>query len=470
MQKFKKILFVSLLLVISISYNITEAFAATTLDCTNTLKSGAKGEQVKVLQTELNKVMNCGLTVDGSFGPASKTCVLSFQKANSLMQDGIVGPLTCKKLNEVYLEAIADKDDAIASASDLICSSSNNLRAGSTGKQVKYLQEKLNKVMGCAISVDGSYGGATKTCVMDFQTKMGLIRDGVVGTETCNKIKEAYSNRTSAAFNKQGNEATLDCHNSLKKGKTGSNVKLLQTELNKVASCNLTVDGSFGNGTLNCVKQFQTTQKLTVDGSVGASTCGRLNTEYLKNNDYIISRSASPIRKAASSTSSQVAIATYGMVFKNYGSVGDWYKIKYNNEYAYIKKTNVKKDAILVDISNQNLKLYQNGKIKMDSLVITGLKNKNDTPQGTFTLNVSGKKTDINLVGADYSSPVDYWMPFIGSSYGFHDADAWRSNGQFYDKTRYTYNGSHGCVNMLDADAKMLYNKVTVNTTVYIVE
>ena len=116
------------------------------------------------------------------------------------------------------------------------------------------------------------------------------------------------------------------------------------------------------------------------------------------------------------------------------------------------------------------MKLYQNGKLGMDSLIITGLKGVNDTPQGAYTLNVSGKHKNIKLIGDDYESPVSYWMPFIGSSYGFHDADAWRSNGQFYDKTRYTYNGSHGCINMLDEDARLLYNKVAVNTPVYIYE
>ena len=62
----------------------TNFVSAETHDCSNTLKSGATGEQVKILQKELNTVSNCGLTIDGSFGSATKTCVISFQKQPKL--------------------------------------------------------------------------------------------------------------------------------------------------------------------------------------------------------------------------------------------------------------------------------------------------------------------------------------------------------------------------------------------------
>lgn len=492
MKKAKQLFLISLLSVIGMCFSVKETYAATTLNCTSTLSSGSKGDQVKVLQTELNKVMNCGLTVDGSFGPATKTCVLSFQKANDLSQDAIVGPKTCQKLNSVYLEAISEKEAEVEdTASDLVCSSSMNLKSGT---QVKYLQKKLKAIMGCDLDIDGSYGPATKSCVMDFQTKVGITVDEAVGIKTCNEIKNVYNNRTNSAFLKQGNETTLECHNSLGKGKSGANVKLLQTELNKVAGCSLTVDGSFGSGTLNCVKKFQKeyvapelitlskkyannnagyvlkalTESNVADGIVGASTCGKLNSEYLKNNNYIISKSVSPIMKTASSSSEKLATATYGMIFKNYGAVGDWYKIKYNNAYAYVKKSDVTTSAVVVDISNQTLKRYQSGKLKMDTVVITGNKSKSwDTPQGAFK--VISRTTNIPLMN---DSPVNFWIAFKGSSYGFHDANEWRGNGQFYETSPYTYinGGSHGCINMLENDAMVLYANVPTDTPVYVVE
>ena len=140
MKQLSKIIFALIILNVCLFYN-TDATFAGTLDCSKTLKSGASGEQVKILQRELNTVSSCGLTVDGSFGSATKTCVLTFQKANSLTQDASVGPATCKKLNEKYLEKTENTDNT-TNADDLICSSSNNLKAGSTKTtQIKFLQE-----------------------------------------------------------------------------------------------------------------------------------------------------------------------------------------------------------------------------------------------------------------------------------------------------------------------------------------
>lgn len=58
---------------------------------------------------------------------------------------------------------------------------------------------------------------------------------------------------------------------TLKYGSTGSEVKTLQTALNR-AECNLTVDGVFGNKTTTAVKAFQGKHNLTQDGVVGPVT------------------------------------------------------------------------------------------------------------------------------------------------------------------------------------------------------
>lgn len=62
-----------------------------------TLKLGNKGPEVKILQQILN-AKGYNLTVDGEFGPVTQAAVKNFQRVNSLTDDGIVGPLTWKKL------------------------------------------------------------------------------------------------------------------------------------------------------------------------------------------------------------------------------------------------------------------------------------------------------------------------------------------------------------------------------------
>lgn len=63
-----------------------------------TLKKGSKGEEVKALQTALNRVCPYGLVVDGIFGAKTEEAVKDYQKANGLSVDGIAGAKTWSKL------------------------------------------------------------------------------------------------------------------------------------------------------------------------------------------------------------------------------------------------------------------------------------------------------------------------------------------------------------------------------------
>ena len=65
------------------------------------LKNGSRGDAVKQLQTNLNKLgFNCG-TADGIFGVKTEAAVKAFQKAYGLAVDGIAGPATLGKIEEL---------------------------------------------------------------------------------------------------------------------------------------------------------------------------------------------------------------------------------------------------------------------------------------------------------------------------------------------------------------------------------
>ena len=64
------------------------------------LRRGDRGEDVKVLQRLLRSI-DYDLEIDGVFGRITLECVKSFQGSNGLKRDGIVGPLTWGKLQEV---------------------------------------------------------------------------------------------------------------------------------------------------------------------------------------------------------------------------------------------------------------------------------------------------------------------------------------------------------------------------------
>ena len=67
-----------------------------------TIKAGEISNKVSFLQEELNVVMSCGLDKDGDFGILTDECVKKFQRKYNLVDDGIVGSNTCKKLNKLY--------------------------------------------------------------------------------------------------------------------------------------------------------------------------------------------------------------------------------------------------------------------------------------------------------------------------------------------------------------------------------
>ena len=386
-KSFKLLLFITLLL---LSTNVK---AETTLNCNKLLKNGSKGEQVKILQKELNKVQKCNLTVDGSFGPATKSCVLSFQKANSLTQDALVGPATCKKLNELYLNNNDNKEETNTSLS-------------------------------------------------------------------------------------------LTTTSTLKKSSNNNQVKVLQEMLNKLTHCNLDVDGAFGNKTEWCVKKYQEENNLDIDGKVGPATRKSLNQKIKETNNskYIIitktSNNQLNVREDATTSSKDIGDVYTGTIYKILGSKKNtdgttWYKIEYQkNKFGYVSGSYTHQDFIYLDISDQTIKLYKNGQIALTVPTVTGNKSKgHDTPLGVYTV---GNKLSYQTMGgrihlSKYNAYVDYWIPFIGGSYGFHDAD-WRTSSQLTNKNTYLTNGSHGCVNMFTEDAKALYNYAYNGLKVFIVK
>lgn len=60
----------------------------------------------------------------------------------------------------------------------------NIIKEGSTGSEVKLIQQKLNLV------VDGVFGPLTKEAVKEFQKNNGLSVDGIVGKNTWEKLTE----------------------------------------------------------------------------------------------------------------------------------------------------------------------------------------------------------------------------------------------------------------------------------------
>lgn len=80
------------------------------MECDKTnLKRGSKGEQVRELQTILQKMMYYIGKIDGDYGDITVSSVKAYQKKKGLLQDGVFGPVTCKKLQADTTPTNTDK-------------------------------------------------------------------------------------------------------------------------------------------------------------------------------------------------------------------------------------------------------------------------------------------------------------------------------------------------------------------------
>lgn len=115
----------------------------------------------------------------------------------------------------------------------------------------------------------------------------------------------------------------------------------------------------------------------------------------------------------------------------------------YSSKGAQKGSNDIGNSYVEIDLTNQHLYLFQKGTIVLETDFVSGDMTKPDciTPPGVFGLTY--KTRNAVLRGANYETPVNYWMPFNGNV-GMHDA-TWRSS---FGGTIYLTSGSHGCVNL----------------------
>jgi len=208
------------------------------------LKKGMSGNAVKVMQTYLINLGYLDSVADGGFGTVTEVALKKFQSVNGLYADGEAGIKTLKVLYGVSPKANAD-----------IKKLNRTLKVGSTGSDVKEVQQYLKNLGYLDSVVDGSYGNATKTAAKIFQANENLYVDGEIGNASY-KVMQQTGKKFSA----------------LKKGMNGNAVKVMQTYLIKLGYLSGTADGAFGSVTTNAVKRFQSVNGLYADGEAGLKT------------------------------------------------------------------------------------------------------------------------------------------------------------------------------------------------------
>lgn len=126
------------------------------------------------------------------------------------------------------------------------------------------------------------------------------------------------------------------------------------------------------------------------------------------------------------------------------------------------------KTFVEIDMTKQHMWFIKNGKVVLESDVVTGLPSdpNKKTPGGTYYIYFMQRnrvlRGEIQANGKpEYETPVAYWMAFNGGI-GLHDA-TWQSR---FGGNVYFTKGSHGCVNLPLNIAAALYDMVKVNIPV----
>ena len=115
------------------------------------VKSGSTTKnEIKWMQAALNYCIQkeglsaSKLTVDGSFGPASKNATIKFQKAAGLTADGSFGPSTIKKMKTVLNDGKATFKNSSTSKTNTTSKSTVTEKNPSTGFDVVYTYVTVN--------------------------------------------------------------------------------------------------------------------------------------------------------------------------------------------------------------------------------------------------------------------------------------------------------------------------------------
>lgn len=231
------------------------------------LKIGARGEEVRDVQSMLYQLGLLQDNPDGIYGSITKGAVEEYQRLLGLVADGIVGEETKEAL---------EKSAGRANPFPL-------LKSGERSPEVIYLQAHLLE-RGLVSNLTGSMDTSTIEAVKEFQRENSLLVDGIVGPATWNaiareeeraeivEIVEVVEVAERIQEREEGQEAIEVTREILRSGDKGPMVAALQQRLKSLHFYHGPINGHYGLQTTLAVKLTQQFYGLVVDGIMGPAT------------------------------------------------------------------------------------------------------------------------------------------------------------------------------------------------------
>ena len=265
------------------------------------IRNGDRGENVAVIQTELNRIsLNYPAIpkinpVDGIFGPATERAVIAFQQIFGLDPDGIVGKATWYKLINLYtgITRLSELNSEGQRLFGINLQYPDAISFGNTGEKVVILQFFLSVIASVnpfvpSVPITGEFGEETQNAVIEFQKNAGLDPDGIVGAKTWGAMYDEFKGIVDVVY--LGDQRILINTEpfpgeTLSYGSSGDAVRTLQQYLNTIAAANpelpaVPVTGEFGNQTRQAVITYQRAFDLPVTGTVDKDTWDSIANTY----------------------------------------------------------------------------------------------------------------------------------------------------------------------------------------------
>lgn len=276
--------------------NIPESYPGTPL------RLGSTGPDVYTIQFELNnisvnyplipKINPLGYTFDENTENAVKT----FQQIFGLTPDGIVGRRTWYKL--VYLYTGLRKLSELNSlgvdldTQSFLSATNNDLKEGSSGKEVYYLQYMLSVISQVYVNIPpleitGYYSVDTKNAVMELQKYYSLPQTGIADAKTFDAVHSAFI--TTARYLDQKGYTFEDFS-----GLNPTSIAEIQTHLNNISKINknilsVAVTDYIGPRTRDGIAKINHTYHIKSDELLGFETRKRI-----RENSDIYTNSVNP--------------------------------------------------------------------------------------------------------------------------------------------------------------------------------
>ncbi len=424
-------------------YGLAESNISSTKkpDDSQSLKYGDEGEQVTRLQNQLAVLHYYSDSISGSYKESTQAAIRSFQSDFGLESTGIADQITLSLLYETKYRP---------------------LEKGDSGEDVKALQSRITdlgyyngKISGNYL--DGSYYGIStfqeknglhvtgkadvKTQALLFDVNKAISKAGTVPDPAPTPARSAAPTPTPAPITPSakpsGGEGTPAPDNisvaytkKLKNGSTGEKVEQLQIRLAELGYYQGAISGSYASETKAAVAAFQKNNSLTADGVTGEITWN-----MIFNNVEVLNASATP-RPTPIPTP-----VPYALTIDVTNQVVTAYGLDENNEYT---------------------------KVVRQMICSTGTR---ATPSdvGVWKLNAGRSRFPLFPKFGVY---VQYWVPIV-NGIGFHSVIYNTKNTMDLAVGSYRQLGtraSHGCIRLLVADAKWIYENAGKGTIVTITD